>query len=172
MHTSFGNGSTFASKKEALLKIYEFIGIANSFDRPVSLFVINCGLVITECHFISIALKFTGNHGDSLIRENHNGYLAALDCKKTARDIKAEQEDTLKQMEARINKKMLALELQQAAMCQVFGKFISALKGILPQEIEQVTCIYLKKNLTIFYFNYIHTNRNSVMATLPNHWET
>ena len=74
------------------------------------------------------------------MRENHNGYLASLDGKKIGREIKDAVEEQAATHAQQLGKRITALELQQASLCQVVGKFISSLQAILPEEVTKVIC--------------------------------
>ena len=74
-----------------------------------------------------------------LVRETHNGYLASLECKKIQRQARAEQEEMFRKLEDKLHKKLQGFQVQQAALCQVVARFITSLKAIMPQELEEVS---------------------------------
>ena len=79
-----------------------------------------------------------GDHGDALVRETHNGYLASLEGKKATKDSRESIQQQQQQQAVQMEQRLHALELQQAAMCQMMGKFITSLQSILPEEVAEV----------------------------------
>ena len=79
-----------------------------------------------------------GDHGDALVRETHNGYLASLEGKKATRESRETLEQQSMDQGQHIDQRLKALELQQTALCKVMAKFITSINSLLPDDISQV----------------------------------
>ena len=104
----------------------------------------------TVTHTNTILLS--GEHGDSLVRDNRNAYLSLL---ATRRSQRTNQEATNSAEERRsqdTNRRLAALELQQAALGQLINKLLVSLHTILPQHMEKV-----RDNWQLQYKKHIHT---------------
>ena len=84
----------------------------------------------------------SGDHGDALVRETHNGYLASLDGKKITRESKDSIEQQHLDHAQQVGQRLHALELQQAAMCKMMANFISSVESILPDDVAEVFILY------------------------------
>ena len=81
----------------------------------------------------------TGEHGDSLVRDNRNGYLSLLATRKAQRTHHEAAETAEERRSQESNRRLTALELQQAALGQVINKLLASLHAVLPGHMEKAS---------------------------------
>lgn len=92
--------------------------------------------------FLRQLVHSTGDNGNSLVRDNHNGYLHALDLKKAEGvNAKAVRED-LEKLQQRFGVRLQGHEVQLAGLTQMFCKFVAAVQAALP---DSVCAVSIKK---------------------------
>ena len=76
-----------------------------------------------------ILLKLAVEHGEALVKDTHNGYLASLEAKRATRDNNRHLEALLERHTALMGKKIQSLELQLQSLYTVLGRVSNRLKG-------------------------------------------
>ena len=111
-------------------------------------------------------LFLSGDPGDALVRENHNGYLASLEGKKATKDARESLEQQYHDQTHQMGQRMHALELQQASMCTMISKFMTGLQSILPEEFAEVSSNVIASNSYTHYYYFQSVNYQTLAEPL------
>ena len=74
-----------------------------------------------------------------MVRDNRNAYLSQLATRRNLKSFHDAAETAEETRAQDSNRRLAALELQQAALGQLITKLLNSLHTILPKHMEQVT---------------------------------